>query len=154
MLTLIESIINIWFDRNRKEPEKYGLWKSKKALEDLYEELKGSCDDDADINKCVSHEISQAVKKSRRDMEKMARLDEMLRQDLGLSSGGKGGRKVKRVASLELEAEKVKAKKMKVEWDKILNLSVGIKKMSDTYMVTYGELAASPEIVHGPSLDE
>ncbi|KAN0073005.1 hypothetical protein V8E54_009119 [Elaphomyces granulatus] len=78
MLTLIESIINIWFDRNRKEPEKYGLWKSKKTLEDLYEELKGSCDDDADINKRVSHEISQAVKKSRRDMEKMTRLDEML----------------------------------------------------------------------------
>jgi hypothetical protein len=68
----------------------------------LYEE---SCDD-ADINKRVSREISQAVKKSRRDMEKMATLDEMLRRDLGLSSGGKGGRKVKRVASLELEAEK------------------------------------------------
>lgn len=75
----------------------------------MYEELKGSCDD-ADINKRVSREISQAVKKSRRDMEKMATLD-------------------------------VKAKKMKVEWDRILNLSVGIKKMSDTYMVTYGELA-------------
>ena len=70
-------------------------------------------------------------------MEKMRRLDEMLRRDLGL-----GGRKVKRVTSLELEAEKVKVKKMKVEWDKILNLSVGIKKMSDTYRVTYGELAA------------
>ena len=102
----------------------------------MYEELKGSCDD-ADINKRVSREISQAVKKSRRDLEKMATLDEMLRRDLGLSSGGKGGRKVKRVASLELEAEKAKAKKMKVEWDKILNLSVGIKKMSDTYMLTY-----------------
>ena len=25
MLTLIESIINIWFDRNRKEPEIFGL---------------------------------------------------------------------------------------------------------------------------------
>jgi hypothetical protein len=104
------------------------LWKSKEALEDLYEEL-------------VSREISQAVKKSQRDMEKMATLDEMLRRDLGLSSGGKGGRKVKRVTSLELEAEKVKVNKIKVEWDRILNLSVGIKKMSDTYMVTYGELA-------------
>ena len=52
-------------------------------------------------------------------MEKMARLDEMLRLDLGLSFGGKGGRKAKCVASLELETEKVEAKKMKVEWDKI-----------------------------------
>jgi len=153
MLTLIESIINLWFDRNRKEPEKYGLWKSKKVLEDLYEELNGSRDD-VKINKRVSHEIFQAVKKSRRDMEKIARLDEMLRLDLGLSFGGKGGRKVKRVASLELEAEKVKAKKMKVEWDKIVNLSGGVKEMSDTYMLTYGELAAPPEIVHDPSLDE
>jgi hypothetical protein len=86
MLTLIEWIINLWFDRNRKEPEKYGLWKSKKVLEDLYEELNGSRGD-VKINKRVSHEISQAVKKSRRDMEKIARLDEMLRLDLGLSFG-------------------------------------------------------------------
>jgi hypothetical protein len=48
----------------------------------------------------------------------------------------------------------VKAKKMKVEWDKIVNLSGGVKEMSDTYMLTYGELAAPPEIVHDPSLDE
>jgi hypothetical protein len=147
MLTLIESIINIWFDRNRKEPEKYGLWKSKKALEDLYEELKMTMQ----TSKSASHTKFLPTGYGENGE---ATVDEMLRQDLGLSSGGKGGRKVKRVASLELEAEKVKAKKMKVEWDKILNLSVGIKKMSDTYMVTYGKLAASPEIVHGPSLDE
>lgn len=43
---------------------------------------------------------------------------------------------------------------MKRDWDKILNMAAGIRKMTDTYALTYGELTAPPEIVHHQSLDD
>jgi hypothetical protein len=149
MLTLIESIINLWFDRDLDEPEQYQFWTAKKALKDLYKELKGSRDD-AKINKQVTKEIVQAVKKARRDMETEDMLHKMLHLDLGVV----GGNKAKRVASSELEVEKSKAKRMKAEWDKIVGYPAGLRKMSDSYALTYGELAAPPEVVHDPSLGE
>jgi hypothetical protein len=118
MLTLIESIINLWVDRDLEELEQYQHWTAKKALKDLYKELKGSRVD-AKINKQVSDEIVEAVK-NRLNIEKKVMLNEILHFDFGVLIGGKEGNKAKRVASSELEAEKSKAKKLKVEWDKIV----------------------------------
>ena len=75
----------------------------------------------------------------------------MLSEEFGLVSGQK---KTKRVASSQLQAESDRVKRMKGDWDKIMNLVHGVKKVSDTYLQDYGDFGASPEIVLDPSLDD
>jgi hypothetical protein len=65
-----------------------------------------------------------------------------------------GSKKIKRVASSKLEAETDRVKRMKRDWDKILNLAHSVKTISDTYFEDYGELSAPPKVVADPSLDE
>lgn len=99
----------------------------------------------------MNAEIVKKIKKRLREAEQENDLVEKLSQDSGLLSGEK---KIKRVASSQLEVERERAKRMKGEWSKIINLAQGVRKMSDTYFQNYGGLAASPEIVYDPSLDE
>lgn len=74
----------------------------------------------------------------------------MLSEEFGLVSGQK---KTKWVASSQLQAESDRAKRMKGDWAKIMNLVKSVKKTSDTYLQGYGELCAPLEIVVDPSLD-
>lgn len=45
-------------------------------------------------------------------------------------------------------------KKIKKDWDKIMNIVYGTKKMSDKYLKAYGELGTLLEIVLNLSLDD
>lgn len=149
MLQLIEAIINLWFDRDPDYPEDYETWSSNETLRQLRNELRGPCKE-ADVNKGISHEIQKALRKTLREAEQERGLVDMLNQNFGLLSGGK---RVKRVASTKLEAERERTKKMKRDWDKIKGMAAGIRKMSETYILTYGELAAPPEVVLDPSME-
>lgn len=42
----------------------------------------------------------------------------------------------------------------KKDWNRIMNMVHGTRKMSDRYLEAYGELGAPPEIVVDPSLDD
>ena len=101
------------------------------------------------MNKRISHEIHRGLRDALRVAEYEKGLTDMLNRNFALLSGGK---KVKRVASTNLEAERDRTKKMKKDWDKIKGMAAGIRQMSETYTLTYGELAA-PEVVWDPSIN-
>lgn len=121
---LIESISDLWFDR--RQPKNCRI---------RHKQLRGNISTESIVPKAMNAEIVQKVNKRLR-----------LSQELGLLSGEK---KVKRVASSQLEAEHERVKRMRGDWLKIMNLVQGARKISDTYFQTYGELCTPfpPETV-------
>jgi hypothetical protein len=152
MSNLLNTIIDLWFNRDPDEPDNYQMWTSSTELQKLHKELIGpNPPNEADANKEVSETILKGLKKRLRATENEKEIVELLDANFGLISGGQ---KVKRVASSQLEAELVHNKRMKLDWAKMMNLVKGTKKMSDTYLAVYGEVGMPPLIVHDPSLDE
>lgn len=62
--------------------------------------------------------------------------------------------KTKQIASLKLKMKIDLNKKIKKNWDKIMNIVYGTKKMSNKYLKAYGELGTLLEIVLNLSLDD
>ena len=133
---LIESISDLWFDRDEADPDTYQMWTPTKELQDRHKQLRGNISAESAVHqKAMNAEIAQKVSKRLR-----------LSQEFGLLPGEK---KVKRVASSQLEAEHERVKRMRGDWLKIMNLVQGARKISDTYFQTYGELCTPfpPETV-------
>jgi hypothetical protein len=152
MRKILETIINLWFDRGQKDPDNYQMWKPTEELEDYYMSLRGPNPlDDVSLQKDISTAIVKGVRKRLREAEQEKEVVEMLSNNFGLVSGQM---KTKRVASSQLQVESDRAKRMKGDWAKIMNLVHGVRKISDTYLQNYGEFGAPPEIVVDPSLDD
>jgi hypothetical protein len=151
MMTLLETIIDHWFDRGQDDPDNYQMWAPTEELRDYYKSLRGpNPQDEVSLQKDMSAAIFKGVRKRLREAEQEKEIVEMLSEEFGLVPGQK---KTKRIASSQLQAESDRAKRMKGDWAKIMNLVKGVKKISDTYFQDYGELGAPPEIVVDPSLD-
>jgi hypothetical protein len=152
MITLLNTMIDHWFDRDPDEPNNHQMWIPSVSLKKLHKELKGSKPpNEADLNKEISETIVKGMKKRLREAEKEMELVEQLNTDFGITPSVP---KVKRVASSQLQAELDRNKIMKTDWSKILNLVQGTKDMSDVYLSKYGELGAPPNIIYDLSLDE
>ncbi|KAI9784456.1 MAG: hypothetical protein M1839_002112 [Geoglossum umbratile] len=148
MMTLLESTINHWFNRNQVDPDNYQFWTPTKALVNQYKSLQGpNPRDEASLQKEITAAVEKGVRKRLRDAEKERETVGMISEDLGLISGQK---KTKRVASSQLQAESDRAKGMKVVWDNIMNLAHRVRKISDTYLENFEELGAPPELVVDP----
>lgn len=93
-------------------------------------------------------------RRSRNGCETLGRRTILSENYLEILVSCREGKKVKRVASYQLEAERERVRRMKGKWSNIINLTQGVRKMFDIYFQNYGELAAPPEIVYDPSLDE
>ena len=98
----------------------------------------------------MNTEITKRVRRRLRESEEQKEVTGLSR-DLELVLENKS---TKRVASSALEAENDRVKRMKRDWLKIVKLVSGVRNMSDAYFENYGELAAPPEIVNDPSLDD
>ncbi|KAI9778773.1 MAG: hypothetical protein M1839_007863 [Geoglossum umbratile] len=95
--------------------------------------------------------IEKWVRKRLREAEKEKEIVKMMSEEFRLISGQK---KAKRVASSQLQVESDRAKRMKAEWDKIMNLAHNVRRISDTYLENFEEFGAPPEIAVDPSLDD
>ncbi|KAI9761716.1 MAG: hypothetical protein M1840_001720 [Geoglossum simile] len=152
MMKLLETIIDHWYNRNKAYPDKYQLWTPTDALVNHFESLQGpNPKDEVTLQKEFSAAIEKDVRKRLREAEKERGAAKMISEDFGLVSGQKT---TKRIASSQLQAETDRAKRMKVEWDKLMNLAHRVRKISDAYLENFGELSGPPEIVVDPSLDE
>lgn len=150
MQHLVETIIDLLFDCDETEPDNYQMWAPTKELKDRHKQLRAGNSAPIAIQKDMNTEITKRVRQRLREAEEQKEVTG-LSWDLGLILGNKS---TKRVASSTLEAENNRVKCMKRDWSKIVKLVSGIRNMSDTYFENYGELAAPPEIVHDPSLDD
>ncbi|KAI9769444.1 MAG: hypothetical protein M1839_003658 [Geoglossum umbratile] len=152
MMRLLETIINEWFNRDQDEPDNYQLWTPTEKLITYYKSLRGpNPRDEVSLQKEMTSAIEKGVRKRLREAEKEKEIVETMSEEFGLISGQK---KTKRVSSSQLQLESDRAKRMKVEWDKLMNLAHRVRKISDTYLENFGELGAPPEIVVDPSLDD
>lgn len=147
LLTLLQSLIDLWFDLDEDDYENYEGWSPKPNVKALRRELREG--QEALLTKKVSGAITKEVQKRLRDAEKVKEVLDRV-DKFSVSPGPQR----KRVASSRFEEEKKEAKKMKVAWDKIVGLSAGLRSMSDTYLLEYGELAPPPELIPDPSLDD
>lgn len=151
MIKLLEAIIDHWFSRYPDDPDNWEMWEPTPELWDYYKSLKGpNPKDEATVQKEISATIIEVIRKRRRDAQQDKEVIEAVSEAFGLDTG----RKIKRVASSQLEAESDRVKRIKRDWDKIMNLAFNVRKISDTYLDEYGELCGPPEIVVDPSLDE
>lgn len=150
MLKLIESMIQLWFDRDPEDFDNVQMWTPSAELKEFHRELKGSRNEEK-LNKEMSHTIMTSFRRRLRELEEEREMVSMIRNEFGLV---KVGKKTKRVASSELKVETDHNKKMKKDWNRIMNMVHGYRKMSDRYLEAYGELGAPPEIVLDPSLDD
>ncbi|KAI9774730.1 MAG: hypothetical protein M1839_001650 [Geoglossum umbratile] len=152
LLTLLESMIELWFNRDPEDLNNHQMWEASEELKRHHKELQGQNPrNEADLQKEISNSINKEMRKRRREAEKEKELLDALQGDFGLNLGGK---EPKRVASSQLQAENERAKKMRKDWAKIGNMVHGLRSMSDTYFLMYGELGAPAEVVSDPSLDD
>lgn len=150
MLNLIETMIQLWFDRDSEDFDNIQMWTPSAELKEFHRELKGSRSE-GELNKEMSNAIMTSFRRRLRESEEEKEMVSMIRNEFGLVNMEK---KTKRVASSELKMETAHNKKMKKDWGKIMNMVHGTRKMSDRYLEAYGELGAPPEIVLDPSLDD
>ena len=150
MLKLIETIIKLWFDRDPEDFDNVQMWTPSAELKKFHRELKGSRSE-GELNKKMSNAIMTSFRRRLRESEQEMEMVSTIKNEFGLVNAGK---KTKRVASTELKVETDRNKKMKRDWDKIMNMVHGTRRMSDRYLEAYGELGAPPEIVLDPSLDK
>ena len=65
-----------------------------------------------------------------------------------------GGNKNEHVPSSQPQAETERAKKMEIHWVRTMDMACGIRNMSNTYFLAYGELGSLAGLVLDRSLDE
>lgn len=147
MLKLIETMIQLWFDRGSEDFDNIQMWTPSAELKEFCRELKGSRSE-GELNNEISDAIMTSFRRRFREseQEKEKEMVSMIRNEFGLVNVEK---KTKRVASSELKVETDHNKNMKKDWNKIMNMVHGTRKMSDRYLEAYGELGAPPEICAG-----
>ena len=138
-----------WFIPNERDPDNLQLWQPTEELKARYEELQDG-GIEGDIYKKMVQKITTDVAKRFKDAEQERGLVEKIEINFGLTSGNK---KMKRVASAQLQAEVKRAKLMERDWKKLMDMGDGIRKVSDTYVEKYGALERPPTVIHDPNLN-
>ena len=63
------------------------------------------------------------------------------------------GHGVKWVASADLEAETIRWKNRRKDWTKLMNLAANLRKCSNTYLDTWGDMnAPEDDVIEDPCL--
>jgi hypothetical protein len=151
MTNIIEAMIDLWFVRNPDDRDNFQGWGATDQLRQYRERLlKANPQDQEHPNEEASKTIMAAVAKRFRQKQVEDGVRELLEGTLEIISGGK---QIKRVASSDLEAEKKKAKIQHRQFNAILSMSAGLRKISDTYMASYGEPTWLADIVEDLTLN-
>jgi hypothetical protein len=89
MLKLLESMINLWFNRDPEDLDNYQMWEVSAELKKRHKELQGPnpCDE-ADLLPEIIDDIGKEMKKRLREAERERELLDALQKDFGLVSGG------------------------------------------------------------------
>lgn len=134
-MKLLETMINLWFDRDEDEPDNMQMWIPSEQLKKYYKELRGpDARSEAEINQEISDAIVQSIRKRCRELHKEREIIFMVENNFGLATEVQ---KTKRIASSQLLGENLRAQRRKRDWDKIMNMVDGTKNMSDTYVDNY-----------------
>jgi hypothetical protein len=145
---LLNSMIDLWFVRDESDPQNHEMWIPTDQLRDYRKRLneKTPRKGEAEINKEISKAINKAYKRNLKDSTNQ---DEMVER-----FGKITGKKIppKRVASAQLEDEIKRFEEKKKMWDAIVNVTNNVKKMYDTYMITWREIGAPGETIEDKDL--
>lgn len=152
LLNVIEAMINLWFVRDdRRHPENPQTWVATEALKMRTDELCGpNPQGDGKINKAINEEINKALARQMRAERRSRELSGIFETDLMISDPKK---RVKRVASAELEGELERAKRQRREWDKLQNITNNVHTMKMAYEDTWGALLPPANSIADPWMD-
>jgi hypothetical protein len=146
---LLDSMIDLWFDREESDLANYQMWTAKLQLKAYYRELNlnSPIENEVAVNQKISEDITKAFKKN---LQKSMKEDE-LAELFGKLTGTK--LPPKRVASSQLESEREKLTKRKKDWAAIVNLTSNAKSLYDAYILAgNGETGEPRDIVEGLDL--
>ena len=129
---LIESIIDLWFDRDEMDRDNYQMWTPTQELRDHRRQLHKNLLIENTVQETINAEIVKSLKKRLRVAGKNEMVGKLFRDFQRLS----GAENLNPSSQLEVECER--AERMKIEWSKIINLALGNRKISDTYFQNYG----------------
>lgn len=152
MRAILDSIIDLWFERNESDPEEYQAWRRSKTVAKLYNDLSAAStpDDEARISKEVRQQIDKSLKKRLHEAAIDRNIIESTEANLAAI---RATPRKKRIASSQLSEAREANRKMKTEWKKIVNL---VGRQEDVRLVCGPlRLPWTPlEIIHDTSLDE
>ncbi|KFY33634.1 hypothetical protein V494_07452 [Pseudogymnoascus sp. VKM F-4513 (FW-928)] len=152
LLNVIEAMIDLWFVRDDPDyPENPQAWVATNALKMRARELRGpNPQDEGKVNKAINEEINKALARRMRAERRSREISGIFESDLIISDPKK---RVKRVASADLEGELKRAKRQKREWDKLQRITSNVYTMKEAYEDMWGEFLPPANPIHDPSLD-
>jgi len=152
---IIDCLITRWFDQNL-EPDNVQEWSPTAELRAYSRKLRDGSVSIADSYKQLMAEVALEVAKAARLRQK--EIDEQKKIVGAISTADAvitaSGKTMKRVASSELAREEEKVKKQRKNHTSLLNMSIGLRKFSDTYRESYGTFESPADLVADPTLDK
>jgi hypothetical protein len=141
--SIIITMIKQWF--TLPEPEDITnteAWIPSHTLLEYRKKLRGeSTISEADLAKRVTKSVIQGIRQRRKELRERELVKELRTFKLAEP------KRIKRVASSNLEVEKERAKKQKKDWARLTNLAYRIQELSQEYINSYGELEVPAELV-------
>ncbi|KAE8454289.1 hypothetical protein EG329_005214 [Mollisiaceae sp. DMI_Dod_QoI] len=146
---LLDSMIDLWFDKDELDPGNHQMWTATSQLKSKYRELNASSpvENEAKINQEISKATTKAFKQN---LRKSHREDELVEMFAKIT-----GRKMppKRVASSQLDAERERLAVRKKQWAAIMNLTNQAKSLHDAYILNGdGEIGEPRDIIKDKEL--
>jgi ATPase subunit of ABC transporter with duplicated ATPase domains len=127
---LLDSMIDMWFQKDELDPANYQMWTAKSELRSKYKELNASSpsENEAEVNQEISKDITKAFKQNLRKSNKEDELIKLFRKITG--------KKIppKRVASSHLDEERERLVDRRKKWAAIVNLTSQAKSLYDAYI--------------------
>lgn len=146
---LLDSMIDLWFQKEELDPANYQMWTAKPELTSKYKELNASspAENEAKVNRDIAKEIAKAFKQNLRKSTKEDELIEIFRKITGKKWP------LKRVASSQWEEEKERLKDRRKKWAAIQNLTFQAKSLYDAYIFSGdGEIGEPRDVVEDKDL--
>jgi hypothetical protein len=146
---LLDSMIDMWFQKDELDPANYQMWTAKSELRSKYKELNASspAENEAKVNQEISKDITKAFKQNLRKSNKEDKLIELF--------GKITGKKMppKRVASSQLDEERERLVDRRKKWAAIVNLTSQAKSLYDAYILNGdGEIGEPRDVVEDKDL--
>jgi hypothetical protein len=146
---LLDSMIDMWFQKDELDPANYQMWTAKSELRSKYKELNASspAENEAKVNQEISKDITKAFKQNLRKSNKEDKLIELF--------GKITGKKMppKRVASSQLDEERERLVDRREKWAAIVNLTSQAKSLYDAYILNGdGEIGEPRDVVEDKDL--
>lgn len=144
---LLDTMIEMWFDKDDLDPGNPGMWTATEELRSKYKELNGkSSETETEVNKKITATIS---KKSKANLQRSANEEKLIKL-FELMNGGK--RPPKRVASSQLDEERMKLADRKEKWTAIMTMLSNAKPMHDACLLS-GEDGEPRDIIEDEDLE-